>query len=291
MTRSSIKTTRLLAALTAALLSCAVHAQSAPAAAQARPASGEQIATVNGVGLAKAELERRVRQQEAIGAAKDSPELRARLRDEMVAEELLFQEAVRQNIDQSPGFVQAMENARRSALATVLLQSVKPAAVTDAQIREIYDRSAKDLATNDVRLRAIVVDTQDKARAVRSALAKGGDFAELAQKNSQIPSARAGGELGWVNLRNPGKEAGGPLPVEVSAEVRKLSKGGFTPPTADARGVWWMVKLEDTRPSQVVPFEQVKDTLRRGLEANARGEAARKLLTDLRANAAVKLEP
>lgn len=291
MTRSPFKTARLFAALTAALLGCAVHAQNAPAAAQARPAAGEMVATVNGVGLAKAELERRVRQQEAIGAAKDSPELRARLRDEMVAEELLFQEAVRQNIDQSPGFVQAMENARRSALATVLLQSVKPAAVTDAQIREIYDRSAKDLAANDVRLRAIVVDTQDKARAVRSALAKGGDFAELAQKNSQIPSARVGGELGWVNLRNPGKEAGGPLPVEVSAEVRKLSKGGFTPPTADARGVWWMVKLEDTRPSQVVPFEQVKDTLRRGLEANARGEAARKLLTDLRANAAVKLEP
>lgn len=271
--------------------------QSAPAAGTAASAQGATatdnavIATVNGTALTRAELERRVRQQELLGRVKDSPELRARLRDEMIAEELLFQEAVRLNVDQSPGFVQAMEIARRSALATVMLQTAKPAEVTEAQVREAYDRSAKGLEPNDLRLRAIVVDNQAKIREIRSALAKGAEFADLARRNSRLPSAQVGGDLGWINLRTPAEAASSPLPLEVATEIRKLQKGGFTAPIGDKRGLWWVVKLEDTRPSQVVPFDQVKNNVRQLLEANARAQAAQQLLAGLRSKAAVKVEP
>ena len=271
--------------------------QSAPTAGTAASAQGATatdnavIATVNGTALTRAELERRVRQQELLGRVKDSPELRARLRDEMIAEELLFQEAVRLNVDQSPGFVQAMEIARRSALATVMLQTAKPAEVTEAQVREAYDRSAKGLEPNDLRLRAIVVDNQAKIREIRSALAKGAEFADLARRNSRLPSAQLGGDLGWINLRTPAEAASSPLPAEVAVEIRKLQKGGFTAPIGDKRGLWWVVKLEDTRPSQVVPFDQVKNNVRQLLEANARAQAAQQLLAGLRSKAAVKVEP
>lgn len=270
--------------------------QSAPAAtaasAQGAPATDNAvIASVNGTALTRAELERRVRQQTLLGRIQDSPELRARLRDEMIAEELLFQEAVRLNVDQSPGFVQAMEIARRSALATVMLQTAKPAEVTDAQVREAYDRSAKGLEPNDLRLRAIVVDNQAKIREIRSALAKGAEFADLARRNSRLPSAQLGGDLGWINLRTPTEAASSPLPAEVATEIRKLQKGGFTAPIGDKRGLWWVVKLEDTRPSQVVPFDQVRNNVRQLLEANARAQAAQQLLAGLRSKAAVKVEP
>jgi peptidyl-prolyl cis-trans isomerase C len=271
----------------------AAPAQTAPAAQGGGPSPAAEgaVANVNGVALSRAELERRLRQQEALGRVRDTPEVRERIRNEMIAEELLFQEAVRLNVDQSPAFKQAMETARRSALATVMLQSARPAPVSDEQVRTAYDNSVKGLEPNDLRLRAIVVDNQAKIREIRSALAKGAEFADLARKNSRLPSAPTGGDLGWVNLRAPAEADNGPLPAEISAEVRKLQKGGFTAPAADKRGLWWILKLEDTRPSQPAPFDQVKGNLRAILESNARTLAAQQLLVQLRSKAAVKLEP
>ena len=264
-------------------------ATAASAPANAASAAAEVVATVNGAPLTRGELERRLRQLQAVARVEDTPALRERIREEMVAEELLFQEAVRQNVDQSPAFVQAMAIARRDALARVMLQLAPAAAVTPEQVRKVYDDSIAGLAPNDLRLRAIVVDSQEKIRSVRTALAKGAAFNELAQQNSLLPSARAGGDLGWVNLRQPGKDAGAPLPAPVIAEVRKLAKGGFTQPVSDGRNGWWIVKLEDQRPSQALPFEQVRERLRQALEQQARNEAAAKLLADLRANASIQV--
>ena len=259
--------------------------------AQTPAAATEVVATVNGVELSRPDFERRLRQQEILNRLPDSPALRERVRQEMITEELLFQEAVRLNVDQSPAFVQAMENARHTALANVMLQSAKAEPVSDEQVRQFYEQSTQNLLASDFRLRVIAVDSQDKIRAIRMALAKGAIFAELARQQSQHPSAAQGGDIGWVNLRHPGKEAQGPLPAEVASEVRKLSKGGFTPPTADARQAWWLVKMEDMRPAQVTPLEQLKDAIRQALEGRARSEAALKLVSNLQKGASIKLTP
>jgi peptidyl-prolyl cis-trans isomerase D len=84
--------------------------------------------------------------------------------------------------------------------------------VTDAQIQDYYNAHRDDYRTQErARARHILLSTANKpndevpkiqaqAEALQKQLKAGGDFAELAKKNSQDPgSAQKGGDLGWVS--------------------------------------------------------------------------------------------
>jgi peptidyl-prolyl cis-trans isomerase D len=84
--------------------------------------------------------------------------------------------------------------------------------VTDAQIQDYYNAHKDEYRTPDrVRARHILLSTANKpkdevpkiqaqAEALLKQIKSGGDFAELAKKNSQDPgSAQKGGDLGWVS--------------------------------------------------------------------------------------------
>ncbi len=258
------------------------------ASAQSQAQSGEPkvIAVVNGQGIAPSALERVLRQQVAMGQA-DTPELRARLRENLITQELLYQEAVRLKLDQNPGFRAALETAKKEALSSVLLQAVKVPAIPDAEVRKAYDEASAGRHPEDFLLRAIMVADEQKARQIRSLLAKGGAFEQLAAEHSQLPSAREGGALGWLNVRTEESTVRVPLPTAIRRELRKLSKGSFTPVVADSRGRWWIAKIDDTRPAEVVPFEQAAPRIRQALETAARTDAARALVAQLREKASI----
>jgi peptidyl-prolyl cis-trans isomerase C len=272
----------------ALLLAGTGASQLAGAQSQSPAPAGEPkvIAVVNGQGIPPSALERALRQQVAMGQA-DTPELRARLRDNLITQELLYQEAVRLKLDQNPGFRVALESAKKEALSSVLLQAVKTPAVPDAEVRKAYDEASAGRHPEDFLLRAIVVADEQKARQIRSSLARGGTFEQLAAEHSQLPSARQGGSLGWLNVRTEESTARGPIPTAVRRELRKLSKGSFTPAVADRQGRWWIVKIDDTRPAEVVPFEQAAPRIRQALEAAARTDAARALVAQLREKASI----
>lgn len=258
----------------------------APCAAFAQAEKSGAVAVVNGRPIPQSAMERALRQQAAMGRH-DTEEQRKRIREDLVAQELLFQEAERRKLDKSPQFATAMENARRSAMAAVLLQSVKARPVSDQEVRVAYDKTVAALMPNDYRLRVIMVKDEAGIRQIRSSLAKGSAFEELAAKNSLLPSARRGGYIGWVNVNKEGMEAGGPLPAPVATEVRKLSKGGFTPPVSDGQGRWWLVKMEDIRPTAVQPFDRASATIRKALQAAATRKAVLDFLTQLRTSAKI----
>lgn len=244
------------------------------------------VAIINGSKIPQALFERSLRQQIAMGRI-DTPELRKYLLEELIAQELLYQEALRQKLDQSPGFVTAMDNARRSALSALALQSAQTRPVTDAEVRLAYERSVSGMQEEDYRLRVIVVAGEAQVKSLRSQLARGGVFEELAAAHSRLPSARAGGDIGWLNLRQADAAGNGPLPKAVAEEIRKLSKGGFTQGVFDGQGGWWLVKLEDSRPAQKLAYNEAAPEIRRVLESTARNNASRALLSNLRASAKV----
>ena len=256
------------------------------ASATADDREAQVLAVVNGTPIPQSLLERSVRQQVSLGRS-DSPELRRLIRDELIAQELLYQEAVRLKLDRSSGFAAAMERARRSALATLALQSGPVPPISDADVRQAYDRSLAGMLPQDFRLRAIVVREPGLLSTVRSKLARGESFEDLAAEHSLLPSARRGGDLGWLNLRQAGEP--GPLPAPVAAEVRELSRGGITQPIRDDRNGWWLVRIEDVRPAQAIPYDQAAARIRQVLEAGARNAAAREMLSRLRSNATVKI--
>jgi len=77
----------------------AVHAQAAASSSGTALLAGA-VATVNGAVISKAEVDRVIARNKAQGR-EDTPELRAAIKDELIAREVLAQEAVKQKLDRS----------------------------------------------------------------------------------------------------------------------------------------------------------------------------------------------
>jgi peptidyl-prolyl cis-trans isomerase C len=155
-------------------------------------------------------------------------------------------------MDNQAEFKSRIAFVRNKLLMETLLQDVGKAAVTDAEMKKVYDEAVKQAASEqEVRARHILVPTEAEAKAVQAEVQKGTDFAELARQKSKDPGAAAeGGDLGFFT-----KEQMVPEFAEVAF---KLNKGDVSDPVKTQFG-WHIIKVEDKRTKPMPPFEQVKN--------------------------------
>jgi parvulin-like peptidyl-prolyl isomerase len=247
-----------------------------PAAAADKP-----LATVNGVPIPQAMYEQTVRQAIAAGNP-DSPQLREMVKSQLIARELFVQEAAKQKLDKDPQVVAAVEEAKKNAMLQRYLQTqvqLKP--VTDEDVKAHYEKVKAQMGAKEFQLRAIMLNSEQRAKEVRDQLGKGKDFAELARQWSLAPSATRGGDLGWVSFKTPAKEgATQGLPLPLAQAVEKLQKGKVSEPV-QVQSAWWIVKLEDVRPTKMPTLDEAKAQIQRLLQSQqverATGELAAKL--------------
>lgn len=114
----------------------------------------------------------------------------------------------------------------------------------------------------------------DKALAqikdLQAQLKKGASFEALAKKHSQDPgSAAKGGELPWFSQGAMVK------PFEEAAMA--LKTGQVSEPVRTQFG-WHLIKLVGNRPAGTVPFEQVKDELKKRLAEEKASEKSNEIL-------------
>ncbi|MDO9526787.1 MAG: peptidylprolyl isomerase, partial [Gemmobacter sp.] len=92
----------------------------------------------------------------------------------------------------------ALENDRRTYLASSALQGVVAGAVTDAALEEAYNARFKDAdPKTEYNAAHILVETEDEAKGLKTDIDGGADFAELAKQHSKDGAAASGGSLGW----------------------------------------------------------------------------------------------
>jgi peptidyl-prolyl cis-trans isomerase C len=280
--------TRLPAVLlicAAALLQPCAHAQQQTPAAGA-PAD-KPLATVNGVPIPQTLYEQALKQATAQGNA-DSPQLREALKSQLIARELFLQEAAKQKLDKDPKVVAAVEEAKRNAMVQRYLQTqVQLKQVTEEDVKAQYEKIKAGVGAKEYQLRAIMLNSEPRAKEVREQAVKGKDFAELARQWSLAPSATRGGDLGWVSFKSPAKdgETQG-LPFPLAQAVEKLPKGKVSEPVA-VQNTWWIVRLEDTRPTKVPSFEEAKPQIYRMLQAQEAQRATNELVSKLSKTATI----
>jgi parvulin-like peptidyl-prolyl isomerase len=118
-------------------------------------------------------------------------------------------------------------------------------------------------------------------------LGKGKDFPELARQWSLAPSATRGGELEWVSFKSPAKEGEtNGLPMAIAQVVEKMQKGAVSNPI-EVQGRWWLVKLDDTRPTKVPSFEEAKQSIRTMLTRQEAERATAELVNTLAKSAKI----
>ncbi len=159
--------------------------------------------------------------------------------------------AEKDKLGESEQFKKRLEYLKDRALMEELLQREAKAAVTEERLRKLYDDTAKNLKPEEeVRARHILVKTEDEAKKVEERLAKGEDFAKVANEVSTDPgSGKQGGDLGFFGR-------GQMVPV-FEETAFKLEPGKVSPPVKSQFG-WHVIKLEEKRTRPVPPFEQVR---------------------------------
>jgi len=246
----------------ALLLPCLAQAQSLtkePAKAPAKPAaaaasSSGPLATVNGVAIPRQRLEAVVKQQVARGAT-DNEQLRAQVREALINNELLVQEANRSGVAKKAEVQQQIDLTRQEVIANAVVQEhLRTHPVSDADVQKEYDRAKQLTGDKEYKARHILVSTEDDAKAVLADLKKGVKFDEIAQKRSLDEGTRPkGGDLDWNVPTNFDKA--------FADAMVKLEKGKMTEAPVRSRFGFHIIQLDDVRPVSFPKIDQVKQQI------------------------------
>jgi len=253
-----------------------VLAQASPAASTTKP-DFEFVASVNGAPITQGLLNLTIRALMSQGQA-DSPELRQAAKNDLINKELVAQEATRLGLADGIDFPDQIAQLRQNLLLQAFLENhFKKNPITDAQLREEYDRQRKLMgdASNafQYRVSQIVVSTETDAMDLIRRLQKGDLFGRLAQEFSLDTTSKAqGGSLGWIM-------AGQVIPA-VATVLPTMAKGAITPKPIQTPAGWVILKLDDTRAFKIPTFEESKPQLQQALVQQYLGQAIQGLRTN-----------
>ena len=256
----------LFACLMGSILTCSMNSFAAPDTESLKTQSTEQkgsnihfFATVNNTMLTQGLLDLNIKAAVAQGQ-KNTPELQKALKDELINRELLAQQAERMDLEKGIDLDDQYAQLRQTLLIQALVEAhFKKSPITDAQLREEYDRQRK--LTGDAtsgfqyRVSQIIVNNETDAIDLINRINKGELFGKLAQQYSIADGAKSnGGQLGWLF---PGQ-----LNPELQQLVSKLAKGTIYNAPIQVQGGWAIIKLDDKRNYKLPGFEESKPQLR-----------------------------
>jgi len=268
----------LLAATTASLLALAACNSDKKAAAPAA-SNSPTVATVNG----KAITQNRVDAIAAKGASSgrpDTPETRKTIIDQLALQMVVAEEAVRKGLDKSPEVVDQIDVLSQSILANAYVQDfIKNNPVSDDSLKAEYERIKATISGSEYKVRHILVDKESDARDIIAKLKKDpGLFAKLAMEKSKDTGSKArGGDLGWIDPTR--------MVPEFGAALTTLEKGKFTTEPVKTQYGYHVVLLEDSKPVEAPPFEEVKPNLAQQLQQ----QNLKKQLDDLKSKAKIEI--
>lgn len=235
-----------------------------PAFAGEKPA-----AVVNGVAIPQARLDLHVKAVTAQGQA-DTPELRKKIREDLISIELIAQEATKLGLNKKDEVVQQMDMARQQVLVGAFMQDyTKSHPINDNTLKQEYDNLKAMLGGKEYSARHILVATEAEAKSIIEQLGKKGKFEKLAEKSKDTASAQQGGALGWSvpnNFVQPFADA-----------LLKLKKGEYTKQPVQSQFGWHVIKLDDMRDLKMPSFEEFKPQLQQRLQQQAIQKAVAEL--------------
>lgn len=252
------------------LLATALAALTAPVFAQtAFTLNGQTVSVAEQKELMKVLADRGVKdQKQQLEAARS-----------ILAQEKLIEEAAKKaNIAQDPA-VKALIAERKTEIYSAELVRKNAAAhpLTDADLKKTYEEVKKQYDPNEIKVRHILVKTEQEAKDIIKSLNAGGDFAAIAKEKSlDQGTAAQGGEIPFTNIRR--------IAIPGFAETAMaLNKGSLLPvPFHSALG-YHVIQLQDKREVPLPSF----DALKPQIQNLAAQRQAQQYMADLMRNAKI----
>lgn len=272
------KSRLLLAAAGSLLTLSACNAGDTGGDKAAAAGNDKPAVTVNGTPISQARIDIIVNAQIARGQ-QDTPELRKAIKDELIKQTLLSQEAIKKGLDKKPDVVTQIELSRQSVLVNAYFQNYLAAnPVSEEALKAEYEKIKAQMGDKEYKARHILVKTETEANNIIATLKKDPKkFGKLAAEKSLDPGSKGnGGDLGWFGLSSMVKP--------FADAVAKLEKGKYTMTPVQSQFGWHVILLDDSRPLQTPPFEQVKGNLTQRLQQ----QQIEKAVAELRGKAKIE---
>jgi len=227
------------------------------ACAFAAPLGAKTMMTINGQPIAQDDFDSFIELIVGQGA-EDSPELRERVKEELIVRTVAVQEAERKGIDQAPEVQQELNLARQGILVRALLADyIATNPITDADIQAEYERLKEQSdqqadQQKEFKVRHILVESEDEAKKLLAELRDGGiDFIEAAKEHSIDPGSKnSGGDLGWSPSDN--------YVAPFAQAVESLSVGELSAEPVESQFGWHIIELQDERVPAFPSLDEVK---------------------------------
>lgn len=234
-------------------------------------------AKVNNLSIPQYRVDAAIKNRIAQGQP-DSPEMRKGIRDALINQEVVAQEAIKRGLDKQPAVAAQIELDRQSLLVNAYFEDYfRRNPLTDEILRKEYDRLKVEIPSKEFRIRHILVDKEDEAKGIIALIRKGGSFDKLAAEHSKDPGSKGrGGDLDWGPAERyvkPFRDA-----------VTRLKKGQMTEAPVQTEFGFHVIRVDDERAAKVPSFEEAKPQVQQMMQ----GQIVQKLITDLRAKAKVE---
>ena len=238
---------------------------------------GQNVARVNGVAIPQSRLDFVVKSMTAQGQP-DSPELRDRLRDELINREIVAQESAKKGLDKNPEVATQIVIQRQGILINAYLQDyLRTRPISEDVMRKEYDRIKAETGGKEYRARHILVEKEDEAKDIIAQIKKGASFEKIASEKSKDQGSKArGGDLDWA----PASRYVAPF----GEAIAKLKKGQMTDAPVNTQFGWHVIQLEDERAMKFPAFEEAKPQIQQQLQQ----QAVTKAISELRAKAKIE---
>ncbi|MDH3230733.1 MAG: peptidylprolyl isomerase [Alphaproteobacteria bacterium] len=199
------------------------------------------------------------------------------LLDRVIDEKLLGIAAAKAIPPDDAEVKEQMDRLRERVTMQVYFSRQLDEKVTEERIREGYGQFLKDNPpTEELHARHILLETEEKAKAVLSEIQGGKDFGDAAKEHSTGPSGPNGGDLGYF--------AADAMVKPFSDAAFAMQAGQVSSAPVQTEFGWHLIKVEDRRETPQPAFEEMREQISQELSQTVAAE----ILDDLRGAATIE---
>ncbi|MEA3222786.1 MAG: peptidylprolyl isomerase [Thermodesulfobacteriota bacterium] len=200
----------------------------------------------------------------------------------LVDVKMLAWEAKRRGIDKRADVKTRIEYLIDQMLAKELEEEVSNnIEVTDKEVAKYYDEHKDKFSTPPkIKVRHILVKTKEEAEEVLKEIKGGKDFAALAKERSNCPSAKKGGDLGWISR--------GRMDPAFEKAAFALGTGDISDVVKTSYG-YHIIKAEDKRPAKVKDLDKVKAAIEKTLVNDKLKGSVEDLSSDIKSKVNIEI--
>lgn len=273
------------------MLQIAPSPGASPAGEGASTPKGTVLATINNDTITLEGFDEKIRNLEALDVKIETLEDKKAYLNDLILQDLVYQEALARGIDKKKDVREAVEEFRKGAMAReLILDETRGINVEPTEVESYYNQYKSQLAMPmQASVREIVVSGEADAKQVMIALLGGQDFAALAKEKSRAASAADGGDLGFYSPQDKFEK--------YNNMVQTLEPGQFSQYFSGPDG-YYIVKVEEKKGGAIpgltekIPgadatyYDYIKETLL----AQKRAQRIQDLTDRLRRGATIEIK-